>query len=110
MGAGELARAHKASCFQTVVSIQQRYYGELRRSETPSTFPVRRNRNGRDARCPSGRVAFRRDRNGRDARCPSSRQDGGSPYRWELEKAKGFQVMRCLVGREIAILHFHACR
>ena len=35
-GAGELARAHKASCFQTVVSINGKSGGELRRCAAAS--------------------------------------------------------------------------
>ena len=46
-----------------------------------AAFPVKRNRNGQDARCPSGRVALRRDRNGQDAHLSNGTECGTmSPF------------------------------
>ena len=109
MGAGELARAPMASCFQTVVSNHQK----ARRDASP-----RHGRSG-DVSPPRWRLSIRPRRsaalpcgaatggtpvvppnifNGRDARCPSAAVSGRPPYRLASGWNADFLVPRIAAG------------
>ena len=96
MGAGELARAPKASCFQTVVSNHQ----AARRDASPHRGG---DSAGGDGTPPLPTAAQERgppvrSRNGRNARCPSAAVAGPPPYRLASGWNADFLMPRIAAG------------